>query len=142
VSSETDVERLLSAAARLNRWVNRHADLELPSAQLRTLALVGDLAPVRVGDLAAADGISQPTMTSALSRLVTSGYVARTADQADARATLVDLTPAGRRALGRARAQRTRILTEALTGLPPARAKDVTTGAEALSRLVDALGVP
>jgi DNA-binding MarR family transcriptional regulator len=142
VSAETDVERLLSAAARLNRWVNRYADLELPSAQLRTLALVGDLAPVRVGDLAAADGISQPTMTAALGRLESSGYVARAADDSDARATLVDLTPAGRRALGRARAQRTRILSQALTGLPAARTKDVTTGAEALSRLVEALGVP
>jgi DNA-binding MarR family transcriptional regulator len=142
MGSETDVERLLSAAARLNRWVNRHADLELPSAQLRTLALVGDLAPARVGDLAAADGISQPTMTAALGRLETSGLVARTADQADARATLVDLTPAGRRALARARAQRTRILSEALVSLPAGRTKDVRTGADVLSRLLESLGVP
>ena len=142
MTTESDVEQLLAATARLNRWVNRHADLGLPSAQLRTLALVGDLAPARVGDLAAADGITQPTMTSALARLEGSGYVARTADAADARASLVDLTAAGRRALATARARRTGILTGALDGLPRGAATDTAAAAAALGRLVDALGIP
>ena len=141
MSAETDVERLLSAAARLNRWVNRRADLDIPAAQLRTLALVGDLAPVRVGDLAAADGISQPTMTAALGRLEACGYVERTPDEADARATLVAVTPAGRSALAAARSQRSRILAEALSGRPDSHG-DVTAAATALVRLVDVLGVP
>ena len=88
-------DELLRSAARLSRWASRHADLGMPYAQARVLALVDDLGPARVTTLAAADDCSQPSMTAQVHRLEADGLVARTPDPADARATLIGLTADG-----------------------------------------------
>lgn len=97
---------LLRAAARLTRWASRHASFELPHAQARLLALVEELGPARVSALAQADNTSQPAMTTALQRLEGDSLVQRVADPADARASLLSLTPSGRATLDRIRAAR------------------------------------
>src|SRR6476661_478160 len=68
-STDALADELLRSAARLSRWASRHADLGMPYAQARVLALVDDLGPARVTALAAADDCSQPSMTAQVHRL-------------------------------------------------------------------------
>jgi DNA-binding MarR family transcriptional regulator len=117
----TDVlaDDLLRSAARLSRWASRHADLGMPFAQARVLALVEDLGPARVTALAAADDCSQPSMTAQVQRLEADGLVSRTPDPADARATLVALTEEGTMALARIRRSRGAALRPVLDTVAP-----------------------
>ena len=110
---------LLRSAARLSRWASRHADLGMPYAQARVLALVDDLGPARVTALAAADECSQPSMTAQVHRLEADGLVARTPDPADARAALVELTADGAAALARLRRARGAALAPVLDAVQP-----------------------
>ncbi|NHA68974.1 MarR family winged helix-turn-helix transcriptional regulator [Phycicoccus flavus] len=137
MSTDDLADDLLRSAARLSRWASRHADLGLPWAQTRVLALVDELGPTRVTVLAAADDTSQPTMTAQVQRLEADGYVTRTADPADGRAILVALSPAGTRALVDARRARARALEPVLagSGVDPARLR---AAVDLLSGLVDA----
>ncbi|KNX38912.1 MarR family winged helix-turn-helix transcriptional regulator [Luteipulveratus halotolerans] len=116
-SSTRRGDELLSAVARVHRWATRHADLDLPSAQGRLLALVAELGPSRIGDLAAADHCSQPTMTTQVQRVEANGWVTREADPADARAWLVQITPEGRAILRAARAERGKAIQPLLDAL-------------------------
>jgi DNA-binding MarR family transcriptional regulator len=55
--------------------------------------------PMRLGDLAAASRVAQPTMTKIVEGLEAQGWVRREADPGDARARLVVITEAGDAAL-------------------------------------------
>ncbi len=119
--SPTDAlaDELLRSAARLSRWASRHADLDMPYAQARVLALVDDLGPARVTALATADDCSQPSMTAQVLRLEADGLVARTPDLADARATLVELTAHGAATLAGLRRARGAALAPVLDAVQP-----------------------
>lgn len=110
-------ERLLLAVTRLNRWATRQADLEIPSAQARLLALVMEIGPARIGDLAHADQCSQPTMTTQVQRVEACGWVVRRPDPRDARASLVEATDKGRAVIARVREARSVALRPALAQL-------------------------
>lgn len=112
-----DGDELLRSVARLHRWATRKAAMDVPPAQMRLLALVGDIGPARIGDLAEADHSSQPTMTSQIQRAETRGWVTRTPDPDDARASLIALSAKGERELATARASRTAAITPLLDGL-------------------------
>ncbi|WP_205860571.1 MarR family winged helix-turn-helix transcriptional regulator [Phycicoccus sp. HDW14] len=128
---------LLRSAARLSRWASRHAAHELPWAQARVLSLVEELGPARITTLAEADDTSQPTMTTQVQRLEAEGFVTRTPDPADGRASLVVLTTAGTEALTSARRARARTLEPVLADLD-ADPEQVRTAVDLLVRLVEA----
>lgn len=108
---------LLRAAAALTRWASRHASLDLPLAQARLLSLVQELGPVRIGELAAADHCSQPTMSTQVQRLETEGWLQRSVDPDDSRASLISLTSSGQRTLDRAREARRAVVEPILQNL-------------------------
>ena len=112
-------DELLRGAARLSRWASQHADLGMPYAQARVLALVDDLGAARITALAEADHCSQPSMTTQVQRLEADGLVARTPDPADARASLVGLTADGAAALARLRRARGAALAPVLDAVHP-----------------------
>ena len=60
------------------------------------LGLLDDEGPARISVLAAASGVTQPSMTELVGRLQREGLVTRFTDPLDARATLVDITARGR----------------------------------------------
>ena len=60
------------------------------------LALLDDEGSARISVLAAASGVTQPSMTELVGRLQREGMVTRFTDPQDARATLVDITARGR----------------------------------------------
>ena len=80
------------AASLLVRHLARGASLTIRTV-LATLAEDG---PTRLTALAAATGVSQPAMTQSVGRMEREGLVIRLIDPEDARATLVDVTDAGR----------------------------------------------
>ena len=69
----------------------------LNSLEWRVLATLSDSPPLPVGRLALEVLAQQPTVTKTLDRLAAQSWVERLPDPADARCTLVALTPAGRR---------------------------------------------
>ena len=134
---QTAADDLLRAAARLNRWASRHASFEVPYAQARLLALLDELGPARVSTLADADHSSQPAMTTALQRLETQGWARRVSDPADARASLLSLTPLGRDALERVRAARVSALAPTLDALPESDLRRLREAVAAIQDLLD-----
>ena len=128
---------LLRAAGALSRWASTQVGLGVPSGVLRLLAIVEELGPIRVGDLALADHTTQPAVTRQVGRLTTLGWIDRASDPADARATLVAITDIGREALADARRARgeavDRLLEE--TGASADRVRDA---AELLDQLLQA----
>ena len=106
VTSPSLGDELLSVVARLNRWASRQAVFDVPPAQARLLAQLDELGPSRIGDLAQADHTSQPTMSAQVGRLEERGWVQRSADPADARASLIALSPLGAETLASVRRAR------------------------------------
>lgn len=70
-------------------------ELELTMPQFRALLLLGQ-GPRRMGDLASHLGVSLPSATSVVERLVQKGLVERRDDPSDRRVVLCALTPRGR----------------------------------------------
>jgi DNA-binding MarR family transcriptional regulator len=128
---------LLRSSARLTRWASRHASFDVPYAQARLLALLDELGPSRVSTLADADHSSQPSMTTALQRLEAQGWAHRVADPADARASLLSLTPAGRAALEDVRAARLAVLAPLLDDLDEEDLTRLRGAVEVIDGLLD-----
>ncbi len=70
---------------------------DLTATQGQILSHLNARGPARVGAIAEALGVAQPTATTAVGALVRKGLVEKRADPADARASLLHLTRAGRR---------------------------------------------
>src|ERR1700746_2313020 len=97
---------LLAVVARLNRLATQRIQMPPPAAQARLLATVEARGEARIGDLAAVDHCSQPTMTTQVRRLEDAGLVTRTVDPGDARAVRIRITDKGMRPLNAVRAGR------------------------------------
>lgn len=130
---------LLAVVARLNRWATSQARLQIPFAQARLLSLIDLLGPARISDLAAADHCSQPTMTAQLHRLAGAGWVQRTPDPQDARATFIDLTESGARALEEIRQARREVIAPQIAALPAADRGRLAAAVTVLRDLADEL---
>src|ERR1700759_1594123 len=89
---EDIAEGLYQGAMLLVRHLARGSSL----APRTVLATLGEDGPTRLTALAAPNGVSQPAMTQLVGRLERDGLVVRLVDPDDARATLVDITDAGR----------------------------------------------
>ncbi len=132
----TLADELLRTVARANRWANLNARFEVPAAQLRLLALIEQYEPARVTALATADHSSQPGTTAQVNKLVGAGLAERLHDASDGRATPVQLTPAGRDVLARAREARALTLAPALELFSASEREDLRRGVALLERLL------
>ena len=104
-----------------------------------TLTRLAGSAPTRLTELAAAEGVSQPSMSSLVARLVDQGLVHRGRDPQDARVVLLSLTPDGEALVAQRRADRTARLDRALSDLSPDDVARIAAAVPALNRLADAL---
>ena len=95
--------------------------------------------PIRVSDLAEAEGINPTQLSRAIAHLVDAGLVERSADEGDRRAAWLKPTPAGRKLTERIRRERTDALNVALQGLAPDERERIITALTALERLADHL---
>ncbi|MCU1656947.1 MAG: hypothetical protein JWO57_1603 [Pseudonocardiales bacterium] len=108
-------------------------------AQIEVLQTVRDARVLRIGDLAERLRLAQSTVSALVSRLVTDELLAREVDDADRRASVVELTDAGRRYMREWDEAHRRRLGAALAALPVADRTAVIGALPALGRLVDAL---
>lgn len=79
-----------------NRQIYEMAGTDIERAGSVMLARLEELEPARLSDLALAAGLELSTASRQVARLVDQGYVERTPDPVDGRASLHRLTPAGR----------------------------------------------
>jgi len=128
---------LLAVVARLNRLATQRIQMPLPSAQARLLATIEAQGEARIGDLAAVDHCSQPTMTTQVRRLEEAGLVTRTIDPEDARAVRIRITPQGMRTLTAVRADRAAAIEPQLARLEPVDRQVLADAVEVLRRLLD-----
>ncbi len=98
---------LAEAVDAVQAWIDRrqramlahlHACGQSP-AQLHVLGLLREVAPMTVSHLAARLGISPPSASAIVDRMVDAGLVARERSEEDRRVVSVSLTPAGEAAL-------------------------------------------
>ncbi|MFO6453903.1 MULTISPECIES: MarR family winged helix-turn-helix transcriptional regulator [unclassified Aeromicrobium] len=90
IADITDVLRRLS-----NTITRRTPRLETSRAAASSLAILDSEGPQRITALAEREAVSQPAMTNLVQRLEAQGLVTRAADPADARASLISITPEG-----------------------------------------------
>lgn len=117
--------------------MRREHDVSL--AQLRTLALIEHLQPVRLRDVAADAGADKAQISRVVTSLVSRGYVTRRALAGDARSAHLELTASGRAkmdAVTRALEQRDRHLR---AGLQPAEAEQLVALLARVRKAADAL---
>jgi DNA-binding MarR family transcriptional regulator len=105
----------------LQRVVRGAADYGMSLTAASVLAQLADHGPQRVTDLAAAEAVAQPTMTTLVRRLERDGLVERAPHETDRRAILIALTAEGAGRLERVRAARAGVLAERLDRLDPRR---------------------
>jgi DNA-binding MarR family transcriptional regulator len=137
VPAEIDAARLRQAIARLSRRLRRHQLAGLTPTQLAALYTVEQSGPLRLSDLAAAEGIAPSTLTRLVAVLEELGYVQRYADPKDARASTLTITPKGHETLERLRAEGTALLTQSLMGLTPEQRAALATALPALEQLAE-----
>ena len=94
-----DLLRLVLGAHALTRVASLETRNEAPAAQWRTLSLLREHGPQRIGDLAALSRVTQPGMTRLVAQMTDAGLLERGHDAHDSRATVVSVTPAGLTAL-------------------------------------------
>jgi DNA-binding MarR family transcriptional regulator len=128
---------LLAVVARLNRYATQRIQMPLPSAQARLLATIVAQGEARIGDLAAVDHCSQPTMTTQVRRLEEAGLVTRAVDPGDARAVRIRITSRGMRTLTAVRADRAAAIEPQLAKLDAADREVLRNAVEVLRRLLD-----
>jgi DNA-binding MarR family transcriptional regulator len=131
-----DVTRLRVALARLTRRLRRELDGLTPT-QLAALATVEKAGPLRLGDLAAMEGIAPSTLTRLVTHLEDSGFVKRCTDPSDARASTLAVTPKGREALDRLRAETTAVLTRSVMSLTTEQRATLAAALPVLEQLAE-----
>jgi DNA-binding MarR family transcriptional regulator len=125
-------EALLALAALVVRRPGRELSLTAAS----TLATLERTGPRRVTDLAATEGVTQPSMTAVVTQLQHLGLAERRSDPADGRVVLVAVSAAGRRQLTATRRAAASVLTALIDQLPEQEAAALNAAVPALLRLV------
>jgi DNA-binding MarR family transcriptional regulator len=121
------------------RYLMRGSTQRLSRTSTSVLALLRDRGPQRITALAVTERVAQPSMTALVARLERDGYVTRSADPADGRAALIELTDAGRDVLARLRSERAALLDEQLAGLGDDDRARLEAALPALDALIDNL---
>jgi DNA-binding MarR family transcriptional regulator len=137
IPPEIDAARLRQAIARLSRRLRRHQLAGLTPTQLAALYTVEQSGPLRLSDLAAAEGIAPSTLTRLVAVLEERGYVQRCAVAGDARASMLTITPEGHEVLDRIRREATTALAGGLALLSPEDLAALAAALPAIEQLAE-----
>jgi DNA-binding MarR family transcriptional regulator len=127
--------RLRLTLGRLHRRLRSRTPSSLTSSQVSALASVEELGPVRLSDLALAEGVSLPTLSRLVGSLETQRLLVRKPDPDDGRAAQLHITPKGRAELDRLRTERSAVLLERLATLDPGQRAALVDALDALEAL-------
>jgi DNA-binding MarR family transcriptional regulator len=125
---------LLELVSLIIRGVSGNRDLSLTA-----VAVLGSLdrgGPQRITTMAAAEGVTQPSMTQLVQRLEQRSLVTRTSDPSDGRVALVSLTDEGRAVLAARRERNAERIAKLLADLPESDARAL---ASALATVLPAI---
>ncbi|MDM7893173.1 MarR family winged helix-turn-helix transcriptional regulator [Curtobacterium caseinilyticum] len=89
------LETLLVSVNRLIRAAAQATGNPTSAAVWRTLGILETEQPLRLGELATASRVAQPTMTRLVAGMLEDGLVSRSVDPDDSRGQLIELTEAG-----------------------------------------------
>jgi DNA-binding MarR family transcriptional regulator len=95
VAVDAVAARLRLTVGRLVRQLRRYGPANIGPGALSALATLHGCGPMRLGDLAAREGVAPPTLSRIVVALEEAGYVHREGDPADRRAVRVAVTQAG-----------------------------------------------
>ncbi len=112
----------------------RPRDLSLTA--LSTLSTVERTGARRVGDLAASEGVTQPSMSALVSQLERLGLADRQADPRDGRVVRVAITPAGREHLSALRRAGASVFEVLVDKLPPREAASLRSALPVFRRML------
>ncbi|MFI7586492.1 MarR family winged helix-turn-helix transcriptional regulator [Spongisporangium articulatum] len=137
IEDDEVLARLSVALGRLTRTLRRGDESGLGPGSISALATLVRSGPMRLGDLAAREGVAPPTLTRIVALLEECGYVERSPDPADRRASLVSATGAGEAVLSGVGGARRSKLAQRLAGLPAAERQRLLAAVRALELLAD-----
>ncbi len=133
---ERVADRLHSAAIHVLRLVRREDETSgLTAPRLSALSVVVFAGPITLRDLAAAEGVTPPTMTRLVDGLEGDGLVVRRDDPSDGRAIRIRATAKGTKLLMNARARRVAALTARVADLSVDDQDLLGRAAEVMERL-------
>lgn len=118
----------------------RPRDLSLTAASL--LSRIEQAGARRLGELAIAEGVAQPSMSTIVGHLERLGLVARKPDPSDGRAVIVELTPAGRKYVRQRRANSAATYRSLIDQLSNEESQSLQAALPALCRLVELATAP
>lgn len=110
-------------------------DMSLTS--IATLSTLDRTGPRRITELAASEGVTQPSVTSLVASLVREGYVERRSDPDDKRVVMVAITEAGSAYLRTRREATTQVFVDAADRLPADDAAVLAAALPVIERLRD-----
>jgi len=134
---ERDVaDRLHSAAIHLLRRVRRSDPLTgVSAAQLSALSvLMGG--PRTLGEMAAAEQVRPPTMSTLVAEMERLGLVRRSRDPADARVARIEMTAKGRRVLAKGRELRIADIERRVRRLRPEQVASVRSAVSIIEAML------
>jgi len=95
----------------------RQADTPLLPPQLSALTLLGETS-YNLSELAELHGVSLPTMSNTISKLVSAGWVERHRSETDRRVVMLSLTPAGQQLVKKIGQQLVNNVADQLADIP------------------------
>lgn len=114
------IETVPAAMDAIRQSMRRHVDADTSIPQYRCLAYVARRPGCTIGQVAAFLGVTMPTASATVDRLVRAGALHTRADDADRRRTLLETTPAGAARLARIRRGAQDEFAQRLAALEPA----------------------
>lgn len=121
----------------LSRALRQQASGPLTATQISVLGSIHRYGPLSLGDVAAREQLSPPTISKVVDALDKIGYVERLRDTDDRRVWLVETTDAGHEWMVEGRARRDAWLAERLAALDPADLAALAAAAPALEHLTE-----
>jgi len=129
--------RLRFASARLIRHLRRQDEGGLGATPTAALATIVNRGPITLGELAASENLSKPSITKVVERLEHDGLIARQSDAADKRVCRVKATARGVRQLEANRARRTAWLDARLRALSAADKARLAAAIDVVEKLTE-----
>lgn len=130
-----DIRRVFQVVNEQSKKAKRKTGLTGP--QLWAIKMIGELAPVRVSDLALRMYLHPATVVGILNRLELQGLIKRTRTNEDRRVVKIELTDAGSALVAKAPQVAQGLLVAGLEILPQKKLQDIS---DALEQLVHILG--
>jgi DNA-binding MarR family transcriptional regulator len=136
--SQYHLTRLRMTLGRLGRLLRQQNTEDLSYALMSLLFTIDRTQPITAGDLAQEEGVSPPSVTRSLGRLVDLGLVTRDPNPEDRRAAVIRLTDKGGRECEAIRNDREVWLARHLSRLSEEDVQIIVAALPALERLVEA----